>query len=81
MVTVMLKKKTAAKWTYLTQQEKLLKEKTTKSTPKFDENSDPQEGLMSLMKQMYEEGDDEMKRTISKAFSESREKSLKDEMI
>ena len=30
---------------------------------------------MSMMKKMYEEGDDEMKRTISKAFTESREKS------
>ena len=33
--------------------------------------------IMSMMKKMYDEGDDEMKRTISKAFSESREKSLK----
>jgi calcyclin binding protein len=48
-----------------------------KALPKFDENADPQEGLMSLMKKMYEEGDDEMKRTISKAFTESRDKSLK----
>ena len=31
------------------------------------------------MKKMYEEGDDEMKRTISKAFTESREKSMKGE--
>jgi calcyclin binding protein len=42
--------------------------------PKMDENADPQDGLMSLMKKMYEDGDDEMKRTISKAFTESREK-------
>jgi len=38
-------------------------------------------GLMSMMKKMYEEGDDEMKRTISKAFTESREKSLKGEKM
>jgi len=41
----------------------------------MDSNADPQEGLMSLMKKMYDEGDDEMKRTISKSFMESREKS------
>lgn len=41
----------------------------------MDENSsDPTAGIMNLMKQMYEEGDDEMKRTIAKAWTESREK-------
>lgn len=29
---------------------------------------------MSLMKQMYDEGDDEMKRTIKKAWCESQDK-------
>ena len=29
---------------------------------------------MTLMKQMYEDGDDEMKRTIAKAWTESRDK-------
>lgn len=33
-------------------------------TPKFDEKADPQESLMSMMKQMYDEGDDEMKRLV-----------------
>ena len=48
-----------------------------KSMPKFEDKQDPQEGLMSLMKKMYEDGDDEMKRTIAKAFTESRDKSMK----
>ena len=30
-----------------------------KSMPKFEDKQDPQEGLMSLMKKMYEDGDDE----------------------
>jgi calcyclin binding protein len=30
--------------------------------------------MMDLMKKMYDEGDDEMKRTINKAWSESRNK-------
>lgn len=32
---------------------------------------------MKLMKKMYDEGDDEMKRTMSKAWSESQEKRAK----
>uniref|UniRef100_A0A1I8IF87 Calcyclin-binding protein n=1 Tax=Macrostomum lignano TaxID=282301 RepID=A0A1I8IF87_9PLAT len=35
---------------------------------------DPSASMMGLMRQMYEEGDDEMKRTIAKAFSESQSK-------
>ena len=30
-----------------------------KSAPKFDDKADPQEGLMSMMKKMYDEGDDD----------------------
>lgn len=43
-------------------------------TPKLEENKDPSEGLMDLLKQMYEDGDDEMKRTIAKSWTESRSK-------
>ncbi|OQR89697.1 hypothetical protein ACHHYP_06106 [Achlya hypogyna] len=37
--------------------------------------ADPSAGIMDMMKNMYDEGDDEMKRTIAKAWSESRNKS------
>lgn len=47
-------------------------------TPKVDEKKDPNEGLMDLLKQMYDDGDDEMKRTIAKSFSESRNKTMPD---
>ena len=40
----------------------------------MDEKGDPQESLMTMMKQMYEEGDDEMKRTIRKSWHESQSK-------
>ncbi len=43
-------------------------------TPKLDKDEDPSAGIMKMMKQMYDDGDDEMKRTISKAWTESREK-------
>ena len=77
MITVMMRKKEAKKWDCVTESEMLLKEKPK---PKIGDNVDPQESLMSLMKQMYDEGDDEMKRTIGKAFSESRDKQMRGEM-
>ncbi len=42
--------------------------------PKAEKTEDPGAGLMSMMKQMYDSGDDEMKRTIAKAWHESQEK-------
>jgi calcyclin binding protein len=42
--------------------------------PKMGDNKDPGDSLMQMMKNMYETGDDEMKRTIAKAWTESREK-------
>ncbi|XP_072544352.1 calcyclin-binding protein [Salminus brasiliensis] len=71
MVLVMCKKKTAKKWECLTQVEKQTKCKDKSS---FDENADPGEGLMNMLKKIYSEGDDEMKRTINKAWAESQEK-------
>ncbi|ETV96403.1 hypothetical protein H310_10555 [Aphanomyces invadans] len=45
------------------------------SAPAAKPNSaDPTAGIMDMMKNMYDEGDDEMKRTIAKAWSESRNK-------
>ncbi|KAL2097835.1 hypothetical protein ACEWY4_007042 [Coilia grayii] len=78
MVIVMCRKTAAKKWDCLTQVEKKSKEKDKSN---FDENADPSEGLMSMLKKIYTEGDDDMKRTISKAWTESQEKRAKgDEM-
>jgi calcyclin binding protein len=46
----------------------------SRALPKMDEGKDPGDSLMQMMKNMYETGDDEMKRTIAKAWTESREK-------
>lgn len=35
---------------------------------------------MTLLKKMYSDGDDEMKRTINKAWVESREKQAKEDI-
>ncbi|KII66161.1 Calcyclin-binding protein [Thelohanellus kitauei] len=44
-------------------------------TPKFDDkNADPSTQMMNLMQQIYENGDDEMKRNINKIWDENRNK-------
>ncbi|NXL79926.1 CYBP protein, partial [Leptocoma aspasia] len=73
MILVMCKKKREEKWDCLTQVEKESKEKEKAA---YD-TADPSEGLMNILKKMYAEGDDEMKRTINKAWVESREKQYK----
>ncbi|XP_031419071.1 calcyclin-binding protein isoform X2 [Clupea harengus] len=80
MVLLMCKKTAAKKWDCLTQVEKNSKEK---DKPNVDpnENADPSDGLMTMLKKIYTEGDDEMKRTITKAWTESQDKKTKgDEM-
>lgn len=66
-------------WPTVTMEEKLLKEA---KAPKFDANSaagaggagdDPQASMMNMMKQLYQDGDDDMKRQIAKSFTESRQ--------
>lgn len=46
---------------------------------KMDKNEDPGAGLMKMMQKLYDDGDDEMKRTIKKAWAESQEKRAKGE--
>lgn len=46
--------------------------KDDKLKPDLDKNKDPMAGIMDLMKNMYDEGDDEMKRTIAKAWTDAR---------
>ncbi|KAF0046973.1 hypothetical protein F2P81_000606 [Scophthalmus maximus] len=76
MVLVMCKKQTTKKWEYLTKAEKQSKDK---EKPNVEANADPSDGLMSMLKKIYSEGDDEMKRTINKAWSESQEKKIRGE--
>ncbi|XP_047308306.1 calcyclin-binding protein-like [Impatiens glandulifera] len=46
--------------------------KEDKLTPNLDKNRDPMAGIMDMMKNMYEGGDEEMKRTIAKAWTDAR---------
>ena len=72
MVIVTLPKTNSSTWADL----KTVDSKMAKKPPKMEESEDPGAGIMNLMKQMYDDGDDEMKRTISKAWYESREKNM-----
>ncbi|NP_001080214.1 calcyclin binding protein S homeolog [Xenopus laevis] len=76
-VLIMCRKKSEHKWEFLTQVEKQTKEK---DKPALDTDGDPSAGLMNVLKKMYDEGDDEMKRTLNKAWSESREKQMKGDL-
>ncbi|XP_035024984.1 calcyclin-binding protein-like [Hippoglossus stenolepis] len=76
MVLVMCKKQTTKKWGCLTKAELQTKEK---EKPTTEETADPSDGLMSMLKKIYSDGDDEMKRTINKAWSESQEKKSRGE--
>ncbi|CAA3029859.1 Hypothetical predicted protein [Olea europaea subsp. europaea] len=46
--------------------------KEDKLKPNLDKERDPMAGIMDLMKNMYEEGDEDMKRTIAKAWTDAR---------
>ncbi|PON57523.1 Alpha-crystallin, subunit A [Trema orientale] len=46
--------------------------KEDKLKPNLNKERDPMAGIMDLMKNMYEEGDEEMKRTIAKAWTDAR---------
>ncbi|KAJ8918031.1 hypothetical protein NQ315_011487 [Exocentrus adspersus] len=74
MVIVNAAKKEVENWSHVTEWEKKASDAKNLPPPDSDKQADPSEGLMSLMKNMYERGDDEMKRTIAKAWTESQEK-------
>lgn len=84
MVTIYAKKvKEGSTWACLTSIEKRLKDiqaETMKPTEEEDDidPKDPSSRLQSIMKKMYQSGDSEMKRMISKAWVEGEEKKYKD---
>lgn len=42
--------------------------KFDKPEPNIGAKEDPQESLMNMMKKLYQDGDDEMKKTIAQAW-------------
>jgi len=49
------------------------KDKPKEKEPDLDKD-DPSNGIMNMMQKLYAEGDEEMKRTIAKAWTESKDK-------
>ncbi|XP_012228566.1 calcyclin-binding protein [Linepithema humile] len=74
MIIVSLLKKVAKDWSHVTLVEKMIKEAKAPTVPDLGEDNDPSSGLINLMKKMYQDGDDEIKKTIAKAWTESQEK-------
>ncbi|CAG9766077.1 unnamed protein product [Ceutorhynchus assimilis] len=73
LILINAAKKEDIHWSHVTEWEK---KASDKKMPSFDndDKSDPSASLMSIMRNMYETGDDEMKRTIAKAWTESQDK-------
>ena len=70
MVIIILFKKVAKNWSHVTAVEKRIKELKKNMVPNIGEDADPGAGLMNVVKKMYQEGNDEMKKTIAKAWTE-----------
>ena len=68
--TITLMKSSPGNWGSL----KASKDDKVDEGPKVDKDADPNAGMMSLMKQMYETGDDNMKQMINKTMYESQQK-------
>ena len=67
-VTVTLIKKDPSKhWTDLKPKKSMLSKEAA------EKSKDPQGDLMSMMKEMYQNGDDEMKRTIAQSWTKSQD--------
>eukprot|EP01012_Entosiphon_sulcatum_P003449 TRINITY_DN1108_c0_g1_i1.p1 TRINITY_DN1108_c0_g1~~TRINITY_DN1108_c0_g1_i1.p1 ORF type:complete len:240 (-),score=61.51 TRINITY_DN1108_c0_g1_i1:44-739(-) len=65
-VVITLRKASSSHWDSVKAKEEKFK------APPAEKDEDPNKSIMKLMQNLYEDGDEEMKRTIAKAFSESR---------
>jgi calcyclin binding protein len=76
-LTIALEKKKKTSWSKL-KKGALDTKKPKIAEPGSKSKDDPNTALMDMMKKMYDEGDDEMKRTISKAMWEAHNKKGED---
>ncbi|KAK9718222.1 CS domain [Popillia japonica] len=73
MVIISAAKQEQKEWSHVTEIEKRASD-SKKLAPESEKSDDPSEGLLNIMKNMYQQGDDELKRTITKAWTESMSK-------
>lgn len=80
VVIALRKAKDSETWGNVTEAER--KEKEAKDAKYSDnkDDSDPSSGIMNLMKKMYDEGDDDMKRMLKKTWYETQQKQTSGEM-
>ena len=78
-IIINLKKEENKKWSSL--QKDATKNAANKGLDDFagskgEKEEDPSASMMKMMKSLYESGDDDMKRTIAKAWSENQNKNM-----
>lgn len=71
MIVVYLTKLNQKHWSHITSVEKRISEAKTPLVPELEDNNDPGGNLMDLLKKMYDDADDEMKKSIAQAWAES----------
>lgn len=72
VIVYLAKSQVGETWSHLTGAEKKV---TEKKPPKYEPSAteDPSSSIMGLLKSMYDDGDDEMKRTIAKAWASNQD--------
>lgn len=78
LIVYLAKAKAGDYWDALEKKKSLFGDKDGENDPtKFDKNKDPNASLMEMMRDMYQNGDPEMKRMIAEAWTKSRDESDK----
>jgi calcyclin binding protein len=72
-LTLVIVKKENKSWSQLAFKEEKIGGKPEKKEEE-EKKEDPQAGIMNMMKKMYEDGDENMKRTIAEAWTKANDK-------
>lgn len=73
LIIYLSKANTSDYWDNLEKKKGLFGNKDEEGGDKFDKNKDPNASLMEMMRDMYQNGDPEMKRMIAEAWTKSRD--------
>ena len=73
LIVYLAKANTSDFWDSLEKKKGLFGNKDEDGIPALDKNKDPNQSLMEMMRDMYQNGDPEMKRMIAEAWTKSRD--------
>ena len=73
LIVYLAKANTSDFWDSLEKKKGLFGNKDEDGAPALDKNKDPNQSLMEMMRDMYQNGDPEMKRMIAEAWTKSRD--------